>query len=46
MREDQTLYYTGRPSSASPATGYFSVHVKEQQTLVTEAITLAAGLKQ
>ena len=46
MREDQTLYYTGRPSSASPATGYFSVHVEEQQALVTEAITPGAGLNQ
>ena len=45
-RKGQTLYYAGRPSSASPATGYFSAHVKEQQTLVTEAITLGAGLKQ
>jgi 2-oxoglutarate dehydrogenase E1 component len=46
MREGQTLYYTGRPSSASPATGYYSVHMEEQQTLVNEAISLGAGLKQ
>jgi 2-oxoglutarate dehydrogenase E1 component len=46
MQDGQTLYYTGRPSSASPAVGYFSVHVKEQKTLVGEAITIGAGLKQ
>jgi 2-oxoglutarate dehydrogenase E1 component len=46
MRDGQTLYYTGRPSSASPAVGYFSVHMEEQSALVNEAITLGAGLEQ
>lgn len=46
MREGQTLYYTGRPSSASPAVGYHSVHIDEQNTLVVEAITVGAGQKQ
>lgn len=46
MQEKQTLFYTGRPSSASPAVGYFSVHMEEQNTLVNEAITVGAGLKQ
>ena len=42
----QTLYYTGRPSAASPAVGYFSVHVQEQKIVVDEALTVGAGLKQ
>ena len=46
MRENQALYYAGRPSSASPAVGYFSVHLDEQKILVDEAITLAGGIKQ
>jgi 2-oxoglutarate dehydrogenase E1 component len=46
MQEKQTLFYTGRPSSASPAVGYFSVHMEEQNTLVNEAISIGAGLKQ
>jgi len=46
MQDEQTLYYTGRPSSASPAVGYYSVHVEEQLALVKDAITIGAGLKQ
>ena len=46
MHDEQTLYYTGRPSSASPAVGYYSVHIEEQNTLVDQAITIGAGLKQ
>jgi 2-oxoglutarate dehydrogenase E1 component len=46
MHDGQTLYYTGRPSSASPAVGYFSVHMEEQKALVAEAITVGAGQKQ
>jgi len=45
MHDEQTLFYAGRPSSASPAVGYYSVHVEEQKTLVNEAITPGAGLK-
>ena len=43
MHEGQALYYAGRPSSASPAVGYFLVHLEEQKSLVTEAITIGAG---
>ncbi len=43
---EQTLYYTGRPSAASPAVGYYSVHIQEQELLVNEALTVGAGLKQ
>ncbi len=46
MQAEQTLFYTGRPSSASPAVGYFSVHLEEQKQLVNEAITIGAGLQQ
>jgi 2-oxoglutarate dehydrogenase E1 component len=45
MHGEQVLFYAGRPSSASPATGFFPVHVEEQKKLVTEAITPGAGLR-
>ncbi|NQZ79799.1 MAG: 2-oxoglutarate dehydrogenase E1 component [Colwellia sp.] len=34
------LTYAGRKASAAPAVGYMSVHVKEQQALVTDALTV------
>ncbi|MGZ5482399.1 MAG: thiamine pyrophosphate-dependent enzyme, partial [Pyrinomonadaceae bacterium] len=34
------LRYVGRAESASPATGNYSVHVKEQEKLVREALTI------
>jgi 2-oxoglutarate dehydrogenase E1 component len=40
---DQALLYVGRVTSSSPATGYYSVHVKEQQALVEQALTMGAG---
>ncbi len=46
MRDGQTLFYTGRASSASPAVGNFSVHIEEQKALVDEALTIGAGQKQ
>jgi 2-oxoglutarate dehydrogenase E1 component len=46
MHPSQTLYYTGRPSSASPAVGYYSVHMEEQKALVNEAISIGRGFKQ
>jgi 2-oxoglutarate dehydrogenase E1 component len=46
MREGQTLFYTGRPSSASPAVGYYSVHMEEQNDLVKQAISPGEGLRQ
>lgn len=35
------LTYVGRPASASPAVGYMSLHLKQQQDLVEEALTLS-----
>jgi 2-oxoglutarate dehydrogenase E1 component len=37
MREDQKLYYAGRPASASPAGGYVARHNERQKTLVEQA---------
>ncbi len=34
------LIYAGRNASAAPAVGYMSVHVKEQQSLVNDALNL------
>ncbi len=35
---NQVLAYAGRDASASPAVGYLSVHLKEQEALVTKAL--------
>ena len=37
MREDQKLYYAGRPASASPAGGYMARHNERQRALVEQA---------
>jgi 2-oxoglutarate dehydrogenase E1 component len=34
---EHKLRYIGRPATASPATGFKTVHVREQQRLVSEA---------
>lgn len=36
----QTLNYAGRAASAAPAVGYASVHLKEQEALVKQALGL------
>jgi len=41
--DDIRLYYVGRRRSPSPATGYFSVHVAEQEKLVKDALTHGEG---
>ena len=38
ISERHTLKYVGRAHSASPAVGYYAVHLQEQQALVDEAI--------
>ena len=38
MREDQKLYYAGRPASASPAGGYMARHNERQRALVEQAL--------
>src|SRR6266446_976167 len=37
MRDDQKLYYAGRPPSASPASGYMARHSEAQKALVEQA---------
>jgi 2-oxoglutarate dehydrogenase E1 component len=37
MREDQKLYYAGRPASAAPAGGYMARHNERQKALVEQA---------
>jgi len=36
--KDHCLEYAGRPTSAAPAVGYASLHIKQQQGLVAEAL--------
>lgn len=40
LAEGQTLEYVGRERSASPAAGYLFLHLKEQTTLVKQALGL------
>ncbi len=39
LTKGQTLQYAGRASSASPAVGYHSVHEKQQNELVAQALS-------
>jgi len=43
-RIDERLYlrYVGRDASASPATGYLSTHLEEQQRFIDEALNLVS----
>ncbi|TKB44385.1 2-oxoglutarate dehydrogenase E1 component [Thalassotalea mangrovi] len=38
-----SLTYAGRKASAAPAVGYMSLHVKEQQALVNDALTIKSA---
>ncbi len=40
VRDDQALDYAGRAPSASPAVGYYQVHVEQQDKLVRDALGL------
>ncbi len=46
LGEQHTLYYAGRPSSASPAVGSYNRHIEEQKALVNEALQPGQGQKQ
>ncbi len=39
ISKGKKLFYVGRASSAAPSVGYYPVHVKQQETLVNEALT-------
>ena len=38
--EQNRLHYTGRVASAAPAVGYHGLHIKQQATLVAQALGL------
>ena len=39
MREEQELFYAGRPFAAAPAVGSFKLHLQQQEALVQEALS-------
>ena len=41
IREQQTLIYAGREAAAAPAVGYMSMHARQQEQLVNEALGLS-----
>jgi 2-oxoglutarate dehydrogenase E1 component len=43
ISEHHRLLYVGRRRSPSPATGYYSVHIAEQEQLVSQALTPGQG---
>jgi len=40
LRDDQQLYYAGRPGAAAPASGIFKIHLQQQQALVEAALDI------
>ena len=40
LGHDHYLYHITRPDSASPAAGYYGLHVEQQRTLVDQALGL------
>jgi len=46
MRPDQRLSYALRPSSSSPAVGYYALHLKQQKELVDAAFREALAPEQ
>ena len=43
IRDNQTLKYAGREGSASPAVGYYQIHIEQQKQLVGQALTHGEG---
>ena len=41
LKDQQQLYYAGRPSAAAPASGIFKLHSQQQQALVEAALGIA-----
>lgn len=39
LNQGKRLHYVGRHSAAAPAVGFYPVHVKQQETLIDEALT-------
>lgn len=44
IQTKQKLLYVGRETSASPAVGYYQVHLQQQKRLVEDALTQGQGL--
>ncbi len=42
--DKQSLRYTGRAGSSSPAVGYYQVHTEQQKRLVSQALTHGEGI--
>ena len=40
LKDNQQLYYAGRPGAAAPASGIFKVHLQQQQALVEAALDI------
>ena len=38
LKEQQQLFYAGRPGAAAPASGIFKIHLQQQQALVETAL--------
>ena len=46
MRDDQALYYAGRPGAAAPASGLFKIHLQQQQALVEAALDVKSSASE
>lgn len=40
LKDNQQLYYAGRPGAAAPASGIFKIHLQQQQALVDAALDI------
>ncbi len=40
LKDNQQLYYAGRPGAAAPASGIFKIHLQQQQALVEAALDI------